>query len=81
MRVLNRLLVEDGRTQMPYAIARNEVSNGAGGSLRLGFGELDSPEALEACAAVSSRSTPRTCRAEIAAIHRVRMTSITIAMI
>ena len=48
VRVLNRLLVEHGRTQMPYAIARNEVSNGAGGLLRLGFGELDSPEALEA---------------------------------
>ena len=48
VRVLNRLLVEHGRTQMPYAIARNEVSNGAGGLLRLGFGELGSADALEA---------------------------------
>jgi len=46
--VLNRLLVERGRTQMPYAIARNEVSNGAGGLLRLGFGDLGSPDELEA---------------------------------
>jgi phosphoglycolate phosphatase len=48
VRVLNRLLAEHGRTQMPYAIARNEVSNGAGGLLRLGFGDLGSPDALEA---------------------------------
>jgi phosphoglycolate phosphatase len=47
VRVLNRLLVEHGRTQMPYAIARNEVSNGAGGLLRLGFGDLGSPDELE----------------------------------
>jgi 2-phosphoglycolate phosphatase len=47
VRVLNRLLVEHGRTQMPYAIARNEVSNGAGGLLRLGFGDLSSPDELE----------------------------------
>jgi phosphoglycolate phosphatase len=45
--VLNRLLVERGRTQMPFAIARNEVSNGAGGLLRLGFGDLASPDELE----------------------------------
>jgi phosphoglycolate phosphatase len=37
--VLNRLLLEHGRPRMPYAIARNEVSNGALGLLRLGFGE------------------------------------------
>jgi phosphoglycolate phosphatase len=36
--VLNVLLVEHGRSRMPYAVARNEVSNGAGGLLRLGFG-------------------------------------------
>jgi 2-phosphoglycolate phosphatase len=48
VRVLNRLLLEHGRTQMPYAIARNEVSNGAGGLLRLGFGDLGSPGELEA---------------------------------
>jgi phosphoglycolate phosphatase len=47
VRVLNRLLAENGRTRMPYAIARNEVSNGAGGLLRLGFGDLGSPDRLE----------------------------------
>lgn len=36
--VLNRLLHELGRAPMPYAIARNEVSNGALGLLRLGLG-------------------------------------------
>lgn len=36
--VLNRLLAEAGRPPMPYAIARNEVSNGALGLIRLGFG-------------------------------------------
>jgi len=35
--VLNRLLVEAGRPPVPYAIARNEVSNGALGLIRLGF--------------------------------------------
>jgi N-acetyl-D-muramate 6-phosphate phosphatase len=37
--VLNALLVERGRVRMPYAVARNEVSNGAVGLLKLGFGE------------------------------------------
>lgn len=37
--VLNRLLREAGRPPMPYAIARNEVSNGALGLIRLGFGD------------------------------------------
>lgn len=46
VRVLNRLLVEDGRPKMPYAIARNEVSNGAAGLLRLGFGEGQSEQEL-----------------------------------
>jgi N-acetyl-D-muramate 6-phosphate phosphatase len=46
--VLNRLLVERGRAMMPYAVARNEVSNGASGLLRLGFGNLGSPDELEA---------------------------------
>ena len=46
--VLNTLLVEQGRVRMPYAIARNEVSNGAGGLLRLGFGGLEPGEQLEA---------------------------------
>jgi len=36
--VLNQLLLEAGRPPMPYAIARNEVSNGALGLIRLGFG-------------------------------------------
>src|SRR5690606_5919131 len=36
--VLNRLLAEDGRPPMPYAIARNAVSDGAAGLIRLGFG-------------------------------------------
>jgi 2-phosphoglycolate phosphatase len=36
--VLNRLLRDSGRPQMPYAIARNEASNGAAGLLRLGLG-------------------------------------------
>ena len=41
---LNRLLVETGRARMPYAIARNEVSNGAVGLIRLAFGELPAAE-------------------------------------
>jgi phosphoglycolate phosphatase len=42
---LNRLLVEHGEPPMPYAIARNEASNGALGLIRLGFGaELGAPE-------------------------------------
>ena len=36
--VLNRLLLDGGRPRMPYAIARNEASNGAAGLLRLGLG-------------------------------------------
>ena len=36
--VLNQLLARDGRPPAPFAIARNEVSNGAVGLLRLGFG-------------------------------------------
>ena len=35
---LNRLLVEEGQRRIPYALARNEVSNGALGLLRIGFG-------------------------------------------
>ncbi|MEO8466373.1 MAG: HAD-IA family hydrolase [Gammaproteobacteria bacterium] len=45
--VLNELLHESGRVRMPFAIARNEVSNGAIGLLRLGFGEFDAPEELD----------------------------------
>jgi phosphoglycolate phosphatase len=46
--VLNELLHEKGRVRMPFAIARNEVSNGAVGLLRLGFGELTAPGELDA---------------------------------
>lgn len=35
--VLNRLLAEAGRPPMPFAIARNAVSHGAIGLIRLGF--------------------------------------------
>jgi 2-phosphoglycolate phosphatase len=45
--VLNTLLLERGRVRMPFAVARNEVSNGALGLLRLGFGELMETEELE----------------------------------
>lgn len=36
--VLNALLLERNRPRVPYAVARNEVSNGALGLIRLGFG-------------------------------------------
>lgn len=36
--VLNRLLAEAGRPPVPYSIARNVVSHGAIGLIRLGFG-------------------------------------------
>src|SRR6185295_2908398 len=42
--VLNELLHARGRVRMPFAVARNEVSNGATGLLRLGFGELQAGE-------------------------------------
>jgi phosphoglycolate phosphatase len=45
--VLNRLLLESGRPRMPYAVARNEVSNGAGGLLRLGLGADGSAAEVE----------------------------------
>jgi phosphoglycolate phosphatase len=45
--VLNTLLVEHGRARVPYAIARNEVSNGAAGLLRLGFQDLAAGPELE----------------------------------
>jgi phosphoglycolate phosphatase len=35
--VLNRMLADEGRPPVPFAIARNEVSHGAAGLLRLGF--------------------------------------------
>lgn len=36
--VLNRLLAADKRPPVPFALARNEVSNGAVGLIRLGYG-------------------------------------------
>ena len=36
--VLNALLADDGRPPAPFALARNEASNGAAGLIRLGFG-------------------------------------------
>lgn len=36
--VLNQLLAESGRPPVPFAIARNAVSHGAVGLIRLGFG-------------------------------------------
>jgi phosphoglycolate phosphatase len=47
VRVLNHLLIAEGLPRMPYAIARNEVSNGASGLLRLGFGEQQTEAELE----------------------------------
>jgi phosphoglycolate phosphatase len=45
--VLNRLLLEGGRRRMPYAIARNEASNGAAGLLRLGLGPNGPADEIE----------------------------------
>ena len=45
--VLNTLLVDRSLPPVPFAIARNEVSNGALGLLRLGFPEYGSDEELE----------------------------------
>lgn len=45
--VLNRLLVEHGAPPMPYALARNEASNGALGLIRLGFGAKLAAERTE----------------------------------
>jgi phosphoglycolate phosphatase len=46
--VLNRLLLEHDAPPMPYAIARNEVSNGASGLIRLGFGSALAAGGMEA---------------------------------
>jgi len=45
--VLNKLLMDRSLPPVPFAIARNEVSNGALGLLRLGFPEHGSDEELE----------------------------------
>jgi phosphoglycolate phosphatase len=46
--VLNEMLHRHGRPPSPFAIARNEVSNGALGLLRLGFGAEYNDETIEA---------------------------------
>jgi phosphoglycolate phosphatase len=45
--VLNRLLRETGRPPAPFAVARNEVSNGAVGLIRVGFGADTPPAEIE----------------------------------
>ena len=45
--VLNKLLTDRDRPPVPYAIARNEVSNGALGLLRLGFPQRQTDTELE----------------------------------
>jgi phosphoglycolate phosphatase len=40
---LNQILIEEGERRVPYALARNEVSNGAVGLLKIGFGANLSP--------------------------------------
>jgi phosphoglycolate phosphatase len=45
--VLNRLLAEEGQPPAPYAIARNEASNGAAGLIKLGFGLEPTSEQYE----------------------------------
>ena len=45
--VLNKLLTDRDRPPVPFAIARNEVSNGALGLLRLGFPQRRSDTELE----------------------------------
>jgi phosphoglycolate phosphatase len=44
---LNRLLLDHDEPPMPYAIARNEASNGALGLIRLGFGRELAAERIE----------------------------------
>ena len=63
--VLNRLLRESGRPRMPYAIARNEASNGAAGLLRLGLGAGAPRTRSSACGRASSRSTLKTCSIDL----------------
>lgn len=45
--VLNALLTQRRLPPIPFAIARNEVSNGALGLIRLGFGAVGSEEDIE----------------------------------
>jgi len=58
--VLNELLHESGRVRVPFAIARNEASNGAVALLRLGFGDLATPGELDGCGRGSWRATAAT---------------------
>ncbi|MET0282577.1 MAG: phosphoglycolate phosphatase [Steroidobacteraceae bacterium] len=46
IRVLNQVRVEQGRSELPYDLARTQVSHGSSGLIRLGFPEL-SGEPLE----------------------------------
>jgi phosphoglycolate phosphatase len=50
--VLNRMLAEDGRRPMPFALARNQVSHGAVGLIRLGY---DLPPDADVDAALRQR--------------------------
>ena len=45
--VLNAMLLRHNQPPSPYAIARNEVSNGALGLLKLGFGNSYSDDQIE----------------------------------
>ena len=47
IRVLNQVRVEQGRTPIPFELARTQVSHGSSGLIRLGFPDL-AGEALEA---------------------------------
>lgn len=46
IRVLNQVRVEQGRPELPYAVARTQVSHGSSGLIRLGFPDL-AGDALE----------------------------------
>jgi N-acetyl-D-muramate 6-phosphate phosphatase len=60
--VLNRMLLEDGRARMPFAVARSEASNGALGLVRLGYGrELEQPELDALCQRFRRLYTERLC--------------------
>lgn len=41
IRVLNQVRVEQGRPELPYALARTQVSHGSTGLIRLGFPDVD----------------------------------------
>ena len=76
VRVLNHLLIAEGLPRMPYAIARNEVSNGASGLLRLGFGEQQTEAELETRRARFLGRLRRKYLRRISAFHRYRRLSL-----